>query len=329
MTGHEKWPRVVVVGGGYWGRNIVRNFAELGVLAGLVDQHHDIAQQLAAKHHTKVLGFAEAIADDHVGAVAVITPSPSHFELAKQALAAGKHVYVEKPMAMSRDEVNALVHLARDQNLVLMGGHILRYHPAFAHLHALVQASEIGTVRHVVSERLNLGKILKNEDAIWALSPHDLSMVQAVMGNEPEQVICHGDAFLREGVTDRATIRLVYSGKRSAEIRLSWMSPLKQQRLTVIGEKGALMFDDTRPWTEKLTLFKPELDWADAAVQPAPGVPQFVALAEGEPLKAECQHFLDCIAMGTKPITDGEESAVVVSLIERALSSLAAGGAPR
>lgn len=325
----DHWPRVAVVGCGYWGKNLVRNFAELGVLAALVDHHREVAQGLAARHGGVVMDFGDVLASPRIEALAVVTPGPSHFDLARQGLEAGKHVYVEKPLAMSSTEVKILDDLARRQGRTLMGGHILRYHSAFERLLALAQAGEIGPVRHIVSERLNLGKILKDEDVIWSLAPHDLSMILAVMKAEPEAVICHGDAFLRAGICDIATLRLVFSGHRSAQVRLSWMSPVKQHRLTVTGETGVMVFDDTRAWSEKLALHRPALVWADAAVQPAPGEALSVMVADSEPLKAECRHFLDATRSGDVPRTDGKESHAVISVIERAQASLRADGAAR
>ena len=323
------WPRVAVVGCGYWGRNLVRNFAELGVLAALVDHHHDVVTALCEKHGGRVAAFDEVLADRDIGAVAIVTPGPSHFTLAMQALEAGKQVYIEKPMTMSAAETRLLVAAAEKQRLTLMGGHILRYHSAFERLQGMVEAGNIGRVRHVVSERLNLGEILQDEDVIWALAPHDLSMVLALMGREPLRVACHGQAFLRPSVLDVATMHLAFDDNRSAEIRLSWMAPIKQQRLSVSGEGGMLVFDDTRPWSDKLTLFRPELDWNNPAVQPAPGQAIAVDVAQSEPLKAECRHFLDCVKNRSAPLTDGAESAAVLAVIERAQASVRAGGAAR
>ena len=325
----DHWPRVAVIGCGYWGKNLVRNFAELGVLAGLVDHRPELTRSLSERHGGAAMDFEEVLANPQIEALAVVTPGPSHFELARQGLEAGKHVYVEKPLAMSSGEVRILDDLATRQQRTLMGGHILRYHSAFEALSAMTETGAIGPVRHIVSERLNLGKILIDEDVIWSLAPHDLSMILAVMKTEPDAVICHGDAFLRTGVSDMATLRLVFSGHRSAQVRLSWMSPVKQHRLTVTGEAGVIVFDDTRGWSEKLTLHRPALDWDDAAVQPAPGQPQAVMVAESEPLKAECRHFLNATRSGATPLTDGKESHAVISVIERAQASLQANGAAR
>jgi UDP-2-acetamido-3-amino-2,3-dideoxy-glucuronate N-acetyltransferase len=324
-----RWPRVAVIGCGYWGKNLVRNFAELGVLAALVDSHEERTAALAQKHGAQVRGFEEVLADEDIGAVVVATPGPAHIVHAMAALEAGKHVYVEKPLAMSLADARRLVERAETWGLTLMVGHILRYHAAFARLEAMASEGVIGPVRHVVSTRFNLGKILSDEDVIWSLAPHDLSMVTALLGPEPDRVHCLGEDFLRPGISDVATIRLVYGTRASAEIRLSWIAPIKEHRLTATGEKGSLIFNDVLTWPEKLVLRRPVLDWADPAVQPDPGTIEAIPLDTSEPLKAECQHFLDAVSSGTRPRTDGAEGAVVIRLIERALASLKAGGAAR
>lgn len=326
--GRAEWPRVAVIGCGYWGKNLIRNYAELGVLAAIVDHYGEKSAPLAERYQVRVAGYEEVLADPRLQAIVIATPGPSHFALASQALAVGKHVYVEKPLAMARADVLSLTHQAKERNLTLMGGHILRYHAAFVTVLNMVQAGEIGRPRHVVSERLNLGKILDNEDVIWSLAPHDVSMVLALMGQLPKSISCVGNAFFRPDITDIATLRLDYAGHSSAEIRLSWMAPVKQHRLTVYGEKGVLIFDDTKPWAEKVVLFRPELDWTNPAIQPVNRPPTSIPVSESEPLKAECRHFLDSVANQTAPLTDGAESAAVIGLIERAQASLRAAGAP-
>jgi UDP-2-acetamido-3-amino-2,3-dideoxy-glucuronate N-acetyltransferase len=323
------WPRVAVVGCGYWGKNLVRNFAELGVLDTLVDPAQDRAGDLAAKHGGRVRNYDAVLADNSVEAVVIATPGPSHVTLAVAALESGKHVYVEKPLAMSLADSSRIAERAEALGRTLMVGHILRYHAAFVRLEEMARGGTIGPVRHIVSTRFNLGKILDDEDVIWSLAPHDLSMVTALLGREPDRVHCLGEAFLRPGITDLATIRLVYGDRASAEIRLNWIAPMKEHRLTAIGEKGSLVFNDVLPWPEKLVLRRPALDWADPAVQPDPGTIEAVPLDTSEPLKAECRHFLDAVANRIRPRSDGVEGVAITCLIERALASLAAGGAAR
>lgn len=323
------WPQVAVVGCGYWGKNLVRNFAELGVLAALVDSSEARMQELSERHGGRAATFEEVLSDPDIAAVAIATPGLAHFTHAVAALEAGKHVYVEKPLTMAVTDSETLVARADAWGLTLMVGHILRYHPAFTTLLRMVEAGRIGRVRHVVSTRLNLGKILPDEHVVWALAPHDLSMVAALLGREPESVVCLGDAFFRPGIADVATLRLGYPQACSAEVRLSWINPFKEHRLVVWGEDGTFVFDDTKPWEEKLVLRRTGLDWNDPPVTPDAGTAEVIALPADEPLKAECRAFLEAVATGKPPLTDGREGLAITRLLARADASLNAGGAVR
>jgi len=326
--GSSAWPRVAVVGCGYWGKNLVRNFAELGVLAALVDSKPARAEELAERHGGSVRSYRDVLADGAIGAIVVSTPGPAHYRNALAALDAGKHVYVEKPLTMSVAESEALVARAAAARRTLMVGHILLHHPAFVHLRRLVAEGAVGRVRYVTSTRFNLGKILTDEDVLWSLGPHDLSMVAALLGPEPDTIAAHGEALLRPGVADVATLHLAYPGGVRADIRLSWISPVKEHRLIVHGERGVLIFDDTKPWEEKLTLARIDLDWADPPVYPGKGSLEPIALDVHEPLKIECRHFLDAVATGREPLTDGAEGLRVTRLLDRAARSMADGGRP-
>ncbi len=322
----DKKPRVAVVGAGYWGKNLVRNFAELGALAAIVDHNDDVAQALAQQHGCNIANYDAVLNDKSIDAVVIATPAPSHFAHGLAALKAGKHVYIEKPLAMRADHAAQLVEHAHAAGVTLMVGHILRHHPAFVALEAQVAAGRIGLVRHVVATRLNLGKIHRDEGVIWDLAPHDISMVMAFLGDTPEQVICLGDDFLYPHIVDVALLRLRYAHGRSAEIRLSRISPYKEHKLTVIGENGALIFDDTQNWDNKILLRQPVLDWQNPAVSPEAGVSEVLPLPAGEPLKEECRQFLDAIATKTPTRSDGQQGLAVVLVLERAMASWKAGG---
>lgn len=322
----EGAPKVAVLGCGYWGRNLVRNFAELGALAAIIDNHEETANALSAQHGCRIATYEDVLADDNIGAVVIATPGPSHFMHGIAALEAGKHVYIEKPLAMQADHAATLVRRADAWGLTLMVGHILRHHPAFVALEGMVNAGEIGAVRHVVANRLNLGKIHKDEGVIWDLAPHDLSMIVTFLGNEPDEVVCLGDDFLYPGIADVAMMRLRYAGGRSAEVRLSRISPFKEHKLIVTGEAGALIFDDTQGWDAKVMLRKPGIDWSAPAVSPAMGETRLVPLPQGEPLKAECRNFLKAVAGKEKSRSDGDEGLAVTRILERAMASWRAGG---
>ena len=322
MNAQIATPQVAVVGCGYWGKNLVRNYSQLGALKAIVDHHEDNTARLSKEFNIKVATIEAVIADAAISGIVIATPGPSHFELAQQALRAGKHVYVEKPLTLSVASAEALAREARKANRILMVGHLLRYHGAFEKVLSLVQNGTLGPVRHVLSTRFNMGKILADEDVLWALGPHDISMVMALLGRAPQGVHAQGNDFLRPGIADHVTLRLDYGDNIAADIRLSWMHPHKEHKLTVIGEKAMLVFDDLAPWESKLTLYRPQLDWNDPDVIPSLPAPEHIPLEPSEPLRRECAHFLECIADGTAPLTDDQEAIAVLRVVERAAQDM-------
>jgi UDP-2-acetamido-3-amino-2,3-dideoxy-glucuronate N-acetyltransferase len=314
--------RVAVIGCGYWGKNLVRNFARLNALAALADHHKERTDALIAQFGGTAKSFEDILNDKSIDAMVIATPGHTHFDLGMSALKAGKHVFLEKPMTLSAAAAETLAKKADDTKRILMVGHVLHYHAAFAKLKQLAKAGALGRLRHIVSTRFNLGKILDDEDVVWALSPHDVSMIVSLLGADPVSVTAQGDSFLRKGIIDVATLRLDYAGEVSAEIRLSWMHPVKEHKLTVIGEKAMAVFDDTLAWDEKLTLYKPELDWKNPAIIPAAGAPEKIPLQQSEPLAEECAHFLHCLATGTQPVTNHVEGLAVTRIIEKASAAL-------
>ncbi|MES2906733.1 MAG: Gfo/Idh/MocA family oxidoreductase [Pseudomonadota bacterium] len=317
----SRWPKIAVVGCGYWGKNLVRNYAMLGVLEALVDHHQEHTDPLVAQFGAKVESFETVLNDDTIGAVVIATPGKTHFDLALAALEAGKDVFVEKPMTLSAASAEILAKKADEKKRILMVGHVLRYHAAFMKLEELARTGALGKIRHVISTRFNLGKILDDEDVIYALAPHDLSMVTALLGQQPEKITAQGNVFLREGIADAATLRLDYADNNSAEIRLSWMHPVKEHKLTVIGDKAMAVFDDTQPWDSKLTLFRPALNWNNPEVIPAAGTPEKITLEQSEPLRAECEHFLNACVTREQPLTNHQEGLAVMRILERAAES--------
>lgn len=316
-------PKVAVVGCGYWGKNLVRNYAALGALGALVDHHQAHLEPLLAQFGCKAASFEDVLSDEAMNAVVIATPGKTHFALAMAALNAGKDVFVEKPMVLSVTQAEQLAKKATETKRILMVGHVLRYHAAYLKLEELAREGVLGNIRHIISTRYNLGKILDDEDVIWALAPHDLSMITGLLGTDPASVTAQGNSFLREGIADIATLRLDYQNGNSADVRLSWMHPVKEHKLTVIGDKAMAVFDDTLGWDSKLTLYRPALDWSDPDVIPAAGAPEKIALPPSEPLRAECEHFLASIANRTQPVTNHEEGLAVTRILERAASAFA------
>ncbi len=238
---------------------------------------------------------------------------------------AGKHVLVEKPLSLRCSEAEELCQLAEESHLVLMVGHILQYHPAFLRLRELVAAGELGRLQYVYSNRLNLGRIRQEENILWSFAPHDLSMILSLIGNEPASVSASGSYYLHKSVADVTVTNLAFPGGENAHIFVSWLHPFKEQKLVAVGDKAMVVFDDLQPWSEKLTLYPHRITWRNGLPMPekADGVP--VPVGEDEPLRRESEHFLDCVAGGIKPQTDGREGLSVLRVLDAAEQSMASG----
>ncbi|MDJ1160257.1 Gfo/Idh/MocA family oxidoreductase [Chelatococcus sp. SYSU_G07232] len=314
--------RVAVVGCGYWGKNLVRNFAELGALEALVDAHAPTVEALLAKHGGRALTFEAALADPKIDAVAIAAPAALHYTLAKRALEAGKHVFVEKPLSLEVAEAKALCALAERLDRRLMVGHLLQYHPVFLELKKLVRDGRLGRLQYVYSNRLNLGKIRREEDILWSFAPHDLSMILSLVGSEPETVEAVGGYYLHQSIADVTTTHLAFPGGERAHVFVSWLHPFKEQKLVVVGSDAMAVFDDGEAWERKLLLYPHKVEWRDNMPVPSKADAVPVTVAQDEPLKQECLHFLDCVRTGATPRTDGREGLRVLSVLARASEAL-------
>jgi UDP-2-acetamido-3-amino-2,3-dideoxy-glucuronate N-acetyltransferase len=313
-------PRVALIGCGAWGRNIARNLAAAGALAAVSDIDTEAAT--AAAHGAPVRDTASVLADPAIDAVAIATPAATHAALAAAALAAGKHVFVEKPLALDVTEAERLVAQARAARRVLMVGHLMRHHPAFAALVDVVRAGRLGPLSYIHARRLNLGRIRREEDILWSFAPHDVSMILALAGAFPERVTAQGVAVLNPAIADVTTTQLAFAGGLRAEIHVSWLNPVKEQRLVVVGAGGMAVLDDGAPWERKLMLYPHRIAWQGGfpVAEPASGEP--VALTPAEPLAVELRHFLDCVATGATPLTDGAEGLAVLRVLAAASACL-------
>lgn len=318
--------RVAVIGCGYWGRNLVRNFAELGALDALVDAHAPTVEALRAKHGGRALSLEQALADPSIQAVAIAAPAALHYRLTKQALEAGKHVFVEKPIALAVAEAEELCTIAARLDRRLMVGHLLQYHPVFLALKALTQEGRLGRLQYVYSNRLNLGKIRREEDVLWSFAPHDVSMILSLIGAEPDRVTCTGGHFLHQQVADVTTTHMAFPGGEQAHVFVSWLHPFKEQKLVVVGTDGMAVFDDGEVWDRKLLLYPHRIEWRDNLPVPSKAEALAIAVPQAEPLRQECQHFLDCIGSGATPRTDGHEGLRVLRVLARASAALAQPG---
>ncbi|TDR93194.1 Gfo/Idh/MocA family protein [Enterovirga rhinocerotis] len=318
-----EFPKVAVVGVGIWGRNHARNHAEIGSLAAVVDKDAEAAARIAGQHGVPVRSFDEVLADPAIEGIVFALPPSQNLPLGRRAIEAGKHPFVEKPLAMNGRQGAELVALAEAADRRLMIGHILHYHPAFVALAGLVAEGRLGRILSCVSHRMDLGRIRREEDALWALGTHDVSMILRLMGADPLHVTATGGRHTHPTIADTTHVAMDFGAGAAAEIRVSWLHPFKEQRLVVIGEEAMAVFDDLQPWDTKLVLYRHRFGERDGRpfAEKADGEP--VPVEPGEPLKRECLHFLASIRSGETPLTDGREGLRVLRVLERASASLA------
>ena len=325
MSGAHPPVAVAVVGCGHWGKNLVRNFRELGALAAVVDSNPGLASDLAARHGVPVLSWAEVLKNAEIPAVVIATPAVRHAELCRQALDAGKHVFVEKPLALAADEGAELAARTADGGQILMVGHLLQYHPAFLRLQDLVTEGRLGRIQYIYSNRLNLGKIRREENVFWSFAPHDVSMILALAGEMPERVLATGACYLHKTIADTTTTHLAFPNGVNAHIHVSWLHPFKEQKLVVVGDKGMASFDDGQPWASKLLVYPHVIHWRNGMPEPERAEAEAILLEEAEPRRLECRHFLDCVATGSRPRTDAAEGQRVLQMLTTAEASMTTG----
>jgi predicted dehydrogenase len=317
--------RIGQAGLGYWGRNLARNFDDLADLRWLCDASAERQAEFAERYpNARVTGdFDELLASDDVDAVVIATPVPTHHPLACAALEAGKHVFVEKPPAMRAAEMEELVGLAEAAGLVLMPGHLLLYHPAVQKLKEIVDSGELGEVLVVYGNRQNLGKIRKDENALWSLGVHDLSVIQSLIQEEIVEAAAHGHAFLNAGVEDVVFCYLRFASGKIAHMHLSWLDPHKMRRLTVVGRDKMAVFDDME-LDRKITIYdkapeEPSDSYGEWRTRT--GDTFSPKLSNAEPLKLECQHFLRLVEEGWdgREMRDGLEVVRALELLTESL----------
>ncbi len=320
---------LALIGAGYWGKNLARNVHALGALRTLCDLSEATLASYGADYNEvrKTRDIDSLWAEPGIGSVAIAAPAVHHFALAKKAILSGKDVYVEKPLCLDLKEAHELIALANQEGRILMVGHLLQYHPHLTRLHELVRAGEFGTLRYITSNRLNLGKIRREENVLWSFAPHDLSIILSLAGGSlPGSVRCEGGAYLTPGVHDTCVSTLSFPGGLRAHVYVSWLNPFKEQKLTVVGDRAMAVFDDTKPWAEKLSLYRNYVKLGDGVPVPNKVQAEYVTVPEGEPLQTECRHFLECCASRSKPRTDGVEGERVLRVLQAAQNSLDRGG---
>ncbi len=319
-------PKVAAIGCGQWGKNIVRNLSQLGALSAVSDVNPTVATEFSGRFEVPARRFEELLEDEDIEAVAIATPAAFHAVHARQALEAGKHVFVEKPLAMSVPDGQLLGKMARDRQRILMVGHVLRYHPVVRKLLQEVRSGRLGTVRHIYSRRLSLGRFRTEEDVLWSLAPHDISIILAIFGELPQRVSAHGRPILNSHIADIARVHLDFDNGVTADVAVSWLNPVKEHKLVLIGSRAQAVFDDAAKWPEKLQIFDHGIDVSSGAVRVVRAEPVLVRVDEREPLREECAHFLSCVAASKTPRTDSVEAIRVLRVLEAAANSMALGG---
>ncbi len=309
-----------VIGAGDWGKNHVRKYHELGALAAIAETNPETASRMQQEYGVKTLTFAEILSDPSIRAIALTSPANTHKDLGLKALLAGKHLFIEKPITLNHQDAAALTEKATEKGLILMVGHLLHYHPCFAKLTELVKAGELGDIHHIHARRFNIGKFREDENVLWDLGPHDVSMILAITGCDPISIEARSSNYLLPKVSDFASLYLTFPGNINAEINLSWLAPAKEHRFIVVGNKAMAVFDDTLDWDEKLRIYRH--DAAMTSGQPAHLIRDMegeaIKVPFKEPLLNECATFLDCIANNTEPHSNGQEATRVIKILEQA-----------
>ena len=316
-------PKVAVIGAGYWGKNLVRNFYSLKALGAICDSDSERLESFKQQYpEAKTFrAYSDVLGDTTIRGVAIATPAEAHADAVREALLAGKDVFVEKPLCLSVEEGKRLVELAKNKDRILMVGHLLWYHPAILKLKQLIAAGELGRLQYMYSNRLNLGKIRREENILWSFAPHDISVILGLLNEMPDTVRAQGGNYLHQQIADVTVSLLSFPSGVKAHIFVSWLHPYKEQKLVVVGDRKMAVFDDLEK-KDKLLLYPHSIDWKNQIPVPNKAEAQPVELDSLEPLQAECQHFLDCIVSRSRPRTDGEEGIRVLSVLQRCQHAL-------
>ena len=323
-------PKIALVGCGYWGKNLCRNFHELGVLAQVVDASENgqsnarsIAPEVAVTSN-----FEEVLNNPEIKGIALATPAETHCDLAVQAMEKGKDVFVEKPMALSIVEAKKMKAVAFQTNKVLMVGHLLEYHPAVLKIRELIDSEELGKINYIYSNRLNFGKVRTEENALWSFAPHDVAVILRLMGQAPVEVSACGGSYLTNGIADTTLSNLRFENESRAHIFVSWLHPFKEQRLVIVGDKKMAIFNDVAPFGEKLQLYPQNVEFDGPIPILKKEDTEFVEHANTEPLREECNHFLDCIQSRNQPLTNAQSGIDVLQVLHACQQSIERNGAP-
>jgi UDP-2-acetamido-3-amino-2,3-dideoxy-glucuronate N-acetyltransferase len=316
-------PSIACVGAGHWGKNLIRNFHSLDALALICDSDDARLEGVGSEYPgvDRTESFDDVLADARVQGVAIAAPAETHGALVRRALLAGKDVFVEKPLCLSVEEGKSLVALASAQRRVLMVGHLLWYHPAILKLKQLIDDGELGRIRYIYSNRLNLGMIRREENILWSFAPHDISVILGLIGEMPHHVEAQGGNYLHDGIADVTVSLLSFPSGIKAHVFVSWLHPYKEQKLIVVGERQMAVFDDVAD-DPKLMLYPHVILWKGQTPVPNKAKGRAVPIENNEPLRAECEHFLESMQSRRAPRTDGAEGLRVLTVLQQCQDAL-------
>ncbi len=320
---HKLQIKIGCIGAGAWGTNLVRNFNDIGALKAIYEANPTVRNRLATTYPTvrQAEDVGEILSDSEIEAVCIATPAETHSALARQALLAGKDVFVEKPLALKVSDAKELVALAQKNSRILMVGHLLWYHPAVLKLKELIDSGALGRIQYIYSNRLNLGKIRREENILWSFAPHDISVILGLLGEMPDRVQAQGGNYLHQKIADVTVSLLSFPSGIKAHIFVSWLHPFKEQKMIIVGDKKMAVFDDMEK-KDKLLLYPHSIDWKNQIPVANKAEAQPVSLEMTEPLQAECLHFLECVKTRTRPRTGGEEGLRVLAVLQQCQEAL-------
>ena len=323
-------PQISLVGCGYWGKNLCRNFHALGALSSVVEATDN--GQATARSIAPDIQITDSLDDvlknDQIQGVALATPAETHAGLAIQAMQAGKDVFVEKPMALTLEDAEKMKKVAHETGRILMVGHLLEYHPAVLKLREMIASGELGKINYIYSNRLNFGKVRTEENALWSFAPHDVAVILRLMGQAPVEVSACGGAYLTSGIPDTTMSNLSFQNESRAHIFVSWLHPFKEQRLAVVGDKKMAIFNDVAPFGEKLQLYPQNVEFDGSTPVLKKEDAQFVEHADTEPLREECEYFLQCIQSRNQPLTNAQSGIDVLKVLHACQKSIEQNGVP-
>ncbi|MFH1664793.1 MAG: Gfo/Idh/MocA family oxidoreductase [Candidatus Omnitrophota bacterium] len=331
--------KIGVAGAGSWGRHLVRNYHHLGVLHACCDVDKKVLESVRKTYGTQKItsDFEAIVSDPEIDGVVISAPAVEHYKLAKMSLEAGKATYVEKPMALKESHCRELVELSKEKKAILMVGHLMLYHPALRQIKEYIDSGKLGNVYYAYSQRVNLGTVRKDENSLWSFAPHDISMLLYLLGSEVKDVSARGQYYLQKGLEDVVFLSLYFKDNKMAQIQISWLDPHKERKLTIVGSKQMLVFDDIQS-VEKIKIYDKGIDKREREKSGFDSYGDYLTLRAGdiylprvdmsEPLRLECMHFLDCIRDKRQPLTDGQNGLDVVKILEKAQESLANNGVP-